>query len=145
MRLSRPAFGPVTVDYATSDGTATAGADYTATSGTLTFSATEQTKTVSVRILDDSHEDDGETFTLTLSSPRTVTLRTGPQPGRSRTRTRCREWEHCLPLPSPAPRRKIRLEIRPPLSLLDEGRVKATERPLRASQPERPDSLADPL
>ena len=69
VHLSRPAFGPVNVDYATSDGTATAGADYTATSGTLTFSAPEQTKTVSVRILDDSHEDDGETFTLTLSSP----------------------------------------------------------------------------
>ena len=38
----------VTVDYATSDGTATAGADYTATSGTLTFAAGEKTKTVNV-------------------------------------------------------------------------------------------------
>ncbi len=37
--LSRAASRPVTVDYATSDGTATAGADYTATSGTLTFAA----------------------------------------------------------------------------------------------------------
>ena len=69
VRLSRPAFGPVTVNYATSDGTATAGADYTATSGTLTFSALEQAKTVSVRILGDNHDDDGETFTVTLSSP----------------------------------------------------------------------------
>ena len=36
----------VTVDYATSDGTAKAGADYTAKSGTLTFEAGETAKTV---------------------------------------------------------------------------------------------------
>ena len=59
----------VTVDYATSDGTAVAGADYTATSGTLTFAAGETTKTVSVPILDDSHDEGEETFTLTLSNP----------------------------------------------------------------------------
>ena len=59
----------VTVDYATSDGTATAGADYTATSGTLTFAAGEKTKTVNVPILDDSHDEGEETFTLTLSNP----------------------------------------------------------------------------
>ena len=56
----------VTVDYATADGTATAGSDYTAASGTLTFDAGETTKTVSVPVLDDSAEDSGETFTLTL-------------------------------------------------------------------------------
>ena len=59
----------VTVDYATSDGTATAGADYTATSGTLTFAAGEKTKTVNVPVLDDSHDEGEETFTLTLSNP----------------------------------------------------------------------------
>ena len=58
----------VTVDYATQDGTATAGSDYTSTSGTLTFAAGETSKTVSVPITDDSVEDDGETFTLTLSN-----------------------------------------------------------------------------
>ena len=59
----------VTVSYATSDGTATAGDDYTATSGTLTFSAGESCKTISVPIINDTVDDDGETFTLTLSNP----------------------------------------------------------------------------
>ena len=58
----------VTVDYATSDGTATAGADYTATSGTLTFAAGEKTKTVNVPVLDDTVDEGSETFTLTLSN-----------------------------------------------------------------------------
>ena len=58
----------VTVDYVTSDGTATAGSDYTSTSGTLTFAAGVTTKTVSVPIIDDTVSDDGETFTLTLSN-----------------------------------------------------------------------------
>ncbi|MCY4608638.1 MAG: hypothetical protein OXD40_08585 [bacterium] len=58
----------VTVDYATADGTATAGEDYTATSGTLTFTAGESSKTVNVPILDDSHDEGEETFTLRLSN-----------------------------------------------------------------------------
>ena len=58
----------VTVDYATADGTATAGSDYTATSGTLTFQPGETSKTVSVPITDDAVDDGGETLTLTLSS-----------------------------------------------------------------------------
>ena len=61
--------GTVTVQYATSDGTATAGQDYTTTTGTLTFSANETSKTVSVPITDDTEEDSGETLTLTLSNP----------------------------------------------------------------------------
>ncbi len=67
--LDPPAYAQVTVDYATSDGTATAGADYTETAGTLTFAAGESSKTVSVPVIDDSVEDGGETFTLTLSNP----------------------------------------------------------------------------
>ena len=43
----------VTVDYATSNGTATAGADYTATSGTLTISAGSTTGTFNVPVLAD--------------------------------------------------------------------------------------------
>ena len=56
------------VDYTTADGTATAGADYTATSGTLAFAAGETTKTVSVAVLDDAHDEGEETLTLTLSN-----------------------------------------------------------------------------
>ena len=67
--LSRAAAGTVSVDYATADGSATAGEDYTATNGTLTFNAGETTETVSVPLLDDVVNDGGETFTLTLSNP----------------------------------------------------------------------------
>ena len=66
--LNRTVAETVTVDYATSDGTATAGADYTATSGTLTFATGETGKTVSVPLLSDEVEEGAETFTLTLSN-----------------------------------------------------------------------------
>ena len=66
--LDRAAAGTVTVDYATADGSATAGADYTAASGTLTFQAGERTKTVAVTLLDDTHDEGEETFTLRLSN-----------------------------------------------------------------------------
>lgn len=48
--------GTLSVDYATADGTAIAGSDYTATSGTLTFADTESTKSFSVSILSDPEE-----------------------------------------------------------------------------------------
>ena len=72
--LSRSSGSNVTVDYATSDGTATAGADYTATSGTLTINAGSTSATVEVTVLDDSHDDGGETLTLTLSNAANGTL-----------------------------------------------------------------------
>ena len=67
--LSRARNGPTTVDYATSDGTATAGSDYTATSGRLIFAAGEISKTVPVTVHDDSHDEGAETMVLTLSNP----------------------------------------------------------------------------
>ena len=67
--LSRARAAATTVDYATSDGTASAGADYTAASSTLTFAAGETSKTVSVAVLDDAHDEGSETLTLTLSNP----------------------------------------------------------------------------
>ena len=66
--LSQAAAEAVTVDYATADGTATAGTDYTGTNGTLTFAVGETEKTVSVAILNDAHDDGAETLTLTLSN-----------------------------------------------------------------------------
>jgi Calx-beta domain len=60
---------PATVNYATSDGTALAGSDYTATSGTLSFAAGDTTKTVSVSTIDDSVFLEGaETMSLALSA-----------------------------------------------------------------------------
>ena len=67
--LERAVSGTVSVDYTTEDGSAQAGADYTATSGTLTFSAGERSKTVRVDLLDDAHDEGEETFTLVLSNP----------------------------------------------------------------------------
>ena len=61
---------PLRVDYATSDGTAQAGSDYRATSGTLTFAAGETGKLIVVRVLHDSHDEGEERMTLTLSNPR---------------------------------------------------------------------------
>ena len=66
--LSRAASSAVTVDYATSDGTAVAGEDYTATSGALTFAAGETAKTVSVPVLDDAIDEGRETFRFRLSN-----------------------------------------------------------------------------
>ena len=79
--LSRPASGTVTVDYATADGTATAGEDYTATTGTLTFSSGEQTKTISVPLIDDAIDEGQETFTLTLSNPTQARILDGEATG----------------------------------------------------------------
>ena len=67
--LSRARSESTTVDYATSDGTARAGDDYTATFGTLTFEANVTTKTISVPVLDDPLDEGNETLTLTLSNP----------------------------------------------------------------------------
>jgi len=56
------------VNYATSGGTATAGSDFTTTSGTLTFAA-PGTKTVTVPTIDDTIVESPETFSMALSSP----------------------------------------------------------------------------
>ena len=61
--------GTVTVDYATSDGSATAGSDYTTTSGTLPFPPGVGERTVVVPVLDDRVEEGDETLTLTLTGP----------------------------------------------------------------------------
>ena len=68
VRLDAASGRTVTVQYGTADGTATAGADYTAGSGTLTFRAGTTTATIDVPILDDSTGEETETFTVTLNN-----------------------------------------------------------------------------
>ncbi len=61
--------GTVTIHYATADGTAKAGVNYTATSGTLTFLAGETSKTIVIPVRQDGAITDALGFTLNLSSP----------------------------------------------------------------------------
>src|SRR6266508_3570350 len=64
----------LTVDFATGNGTAAAGVDYLAQSGTLAFAAGETNKTISVPILDDGLVEGHETINLTLSNPTGETI-----------------------------------------------------------------------
>ena len=74
--LSLASSGTVTVDYATSDITANAGMDYTATSGTLSFMPGETSKTITVPILNDTVYETLERFRVTLSNPAGAALST---------------------------------------------------------------------
>ena len=67
--LSAASGQAVTVTYTTADGTATAGSDYTAASGTLTFAPGDTAdKTITVTVLDDALDEPDEDFTVTLSA-----------------------------------------------------------------------------
>jgi hypothetical protein len=79
--LSSPSGADVTVDYATSDGTATAGSDYVAKSGTLTIPAGDTTKNFSVSVKGDTAYEANETFTVTLSNQSGGTLADGAGTG----------------------------------------------------------------
>jgi hypothetical protein len=59
---------PVTVDFATADGTATAPSDYAANTGTVTFAPGETAKTVTVQVNGDTRKESNETFNLNLSN-----------------------------------------------------------------------------
>ncbi|MBZ0093975.1 MAG: retention module-containing protein [Sulfuricella sp.] len=72
--LSGASATPVTVNYVTADGSATAGQDYTATSGSLTFAAGETSKTVSVPITNDLVYEGNETFAVNLSGASAATI-----------------------------------------------------------------------
>jgi hypothetical protein len=61
--------GPITVDYATADGTAKAGLDYTAVSGTLDFPEGSFSRTITIPILDDQVREGSEQFSIILSNP----------------------------------------------------------------------------
>jgi len=66
--------GTSTIDYTTSDDTATAGSDYTLTSGTLTFAPGQASATITIPIASDGIDETVEHFTITLSNPIAATL-----------------------------------------------------------------------
>ncbi|MBF0622341.1 MAG: DUF1566 domain-containing protein [Magnetococcales bacterium] len=72
--LNVVAANTITVNYATSDGTAVAGTDYTASSNTLTINSGESSGTITLSLLDDSVDEPDETITITLSSPTNASL-----------------------------------------------------------------------
>ena len=67
--LSQASSREVKVNWATADGTATAGADYTAGSGVLTFAPGDTSKTIDVAVLGDGATEDNETLKVLLSNP----------------------------------------------------------------------------
>ena len=75
--LSAPSTQPVTVVYATADGSATAGSDYQAASGTLTFAPGETSQTITVLVNGDRTGEANETFVVNLSSPTNATIADG--------------------------------------------------------------------
>ena len=74
LTLSRPTTNDVAVDYETADGTATAGQDYVATSGTLTIPAGELAASIKVALLDDSIDEIHERFTVELRNAKNADM-----------------------------------------------------------------------
>lgn len=68
---------PVTVEFATSDDSATAPADYADTTGTVTIAAGQTTGTADIALNDDALDENDETFNVTLSNPNGATIADG--------------------------------------------------------------------
>ena len=62
-------FGAVSVDYTTSDGSATAGSDYTAESGTLVFANGVLSQAITIKLLNDSVYEGDEFLLVALVNP----------------------------------------------------------------------------
>jgi hypothetical protein len=75
--LSKAAALPVTINFATSDGSAKAGSDYFSNSGTLTFDPGQLSKSVSVRVIGDTSREPDETFFLNLSGATNAAISDG--------------------------------------------------------------------
>jgi Calx-beta domain/FG-GAP-like repeat len=69
IKLSNPSYQTITVSYATADGTATAGVDYVAASGTVTFNPGETSKSIAVEVIGDNIDETNETYLVNLSNP----------------------------------------------------------------------------
>lgn len=74
---SNPNSQTTTVGFSTSNGTATASSDYSATNGTLTFGPNETTKTISVPIIGNTTAEPNETFFVNLSNPTNASIQDG--------------------------------------------------------------------
>ena len=74
VKLSGPSSLPVTVSYATTDGTALAGSDYTTSSGTVTFAPGDTSEAITIPLIDDTLAEANETFTIQLNSPSNANL-----------------------------------------------------------------------
>lgn len=81
VKLGAASTRPVTVNWATADVTATAGQDYTAASGTLSFAVGETVKTITVVVQGDTIREENETFRVLLSNPVNAALVVGQGTG----------------------------------------------------------------
>ena len=81
VRLSPASEQTVTVSYRTVGGTAAAGQDFDAASGTLTFAPGNRRQSIAVPTRDDALDEPDETFLVTLSNPSGATLEDGSATG----------------------------------------------------------------
>ena len=81
VQLAKPSPLKATVAFATRDGSASAGTDYLASNGTLTFAPGEKTKLISIAVMGDTVFEPDETFTITLSAPVNAALGTATATG----------------------------------------------------------------
>lgn len=77
VKLSAASTSAVTVKYATANGTAIAGSDYTGKTGTLTIAAGATSGTIAIKVTGDTYYELNETFSLKLSSASGATLAGG--------------------------------------------------------------------
>ncbi len=74
LTLSAASSSTVTVDFSTADGAATAPADYTATSGTVTFNPGQTSRQIVVQVRGETLNETNETFSVNLSNPTNATI-----------------------------------------------------------------------
>ncbi|MFN8634902.1 MAG: Calx-beta domain-containing protein [Chloroflexota bacterium] len=99
--LAPASTGIVSVRYATSDGSATAPSDYTATSGLLSFEPGETSKTIAVPIVGDTTVEPDETFAVVLSSPVNATIARAQAQGTITNDDTAPTPQPCAPRPAP--------------------------------------------
>ena len=96
-------FREVTVDWATHDGTAVAGDDYTGASGTLNFASGETAKSLTVRTLSDSDDTESdEQFEVRLTDPVNATIADGGDTATVTIRDGCVTFDDADDPPPPA-------------------------------------------